>query len=74
MRPIACASLAAARAAQSGRSAEEELQAMAAAIPLGRLGRPEELANVAVFLCSERASYVTGSTILVDGGAYRGTL
>jgi 3-oxoacyl-[acyl-carrier protein] reductase len=66
--------LAAARAAKSGRSAEDELQAMAAAIPLGRLGRPDELASVAVFLCSERASYITGSTILVDGGAYRGTL
>jgi 3-oxoacyl-[acyl-carrier protein] reductase len=66
--------LAAARATKSGRSAEDELQATAATIPLGRLGRPDELANVAIFLCSERASYVTGSTILVDGGAYRGTL
>ena len=37
-------------------------------IPAGRLGSPEELAAAAVFLCSERASYITGTTLLVDGG------
>ena len=37
-------------------------------LPAGRLGTVEELAAVAVFLCSERASYVTGTTVLVDGG------
>ena len=40
-------------------------------IPLGRVGRPEELAAVATFLASEQASYVTGSTIAVDGGSVR---
>jgi len=37
-------------------------------IPAGRLGSPEELAAAAVFLCSERAGYITGTTLLVDGG------
>lgn len=39
-----------------------------AEIPLGRFGRPEDIANVAAFLCSEASSYVTGQTITVDGG------
>jgi 3-oxoacyl-[acyl-carrier protein] reductase len=38
------------------------------AVPIGRLGTVEELAAAAVFLCSERASYITGTTLLVDGG------
>ena len=40
-------------------------------IPAGRLGTPEELAAAAVFLCSEQASYITGTSLLVDGGATR---
>jgi NAD(P)-dependent dehydrogenase (short-subunit alcohol dehydrogenase family) len=40
--------------------------------PLGRLGRPVELAAVAAFLCSDEASFVTGADILVDGGATPG--
>lgn len=39
-----------------------------AAIPLGRFGRPEEVASVVRFLCSEHAAYITGQTICVDGG------
>lgn len=41
-------------------------------IPLGRLATPEEFANVVVFLASERASYVTGSSIAIDGGLVKG--
>ena len=37
-------------------------------IPMGRFGTAEEIANVVAFLCSERASWVTGATIVVDGG------
>lgn len=43
-------------------------------IPLGRIGTPEEFANVTVFLASERASYVTGVVLQVDGGLVRGIL
>lgn len=41
-------------------------------IPLGRLGEPHEFANLAVFLASERASFITGGAFQVDGGAVRG--
>lgn len=62
----------AARAKAKGIAFEEYLKESAREIPLGRLGRPEELADVIAFLCSERASYVTGTTITVDGGLARG--
>lgn len=39
-------------------------------IPMGRLGSPEEVANLVCFLCSERASYITGQVISVNGGVY----
>lgn len=47
---------------------QENREKVLASIPLGRLGRPEEVAGVAVFLASEKANYITGQTIVVDGG------
>jgi 3-oxoacyl-[acyl-carrier protein] reductase len=48
--------------------------AILGSVPWGRLGRPEEIADVAVFLASERASWVTGACISVDGGQHKGNL
>lgn len=56
------------RARREGRSVEEVAAASAASIPVGRYGDPREYADVVAFLASERASYVSGSTIRVDGG------
>jgi 3-oxoacyl-[acyl-carrier protein] reductase len=62
----------AANAQAQGKTPEEVAAAARAAIPAGRYGRVEEFADVVCFLASERASYVTGSLIRVDGGAVRG--
>jgi 3-oxoacyl-[acyl-carrier protein] reductase len=55
-------------AAERGEQFDEFAAARRSDIPVGRLGHPEEMAAVVAFLCSERASYVTGQTIAVDGG------
>jgi 3-oxoacyl-[acyl-carrier protein] reductase len=56
------------RAKREGRSVEEIVAESEASIPAGRYGRPEEYGDVVAFLASERAAYVTGSVIRVDGG------
>jgi 3-oxoacyl-[acyl-carrier protein] reductase len=61
-----------ARAAANGTRLEDEMRSITERSPLGRMGQPDELAAVIAFLCSTRAAYVTGQTIVVDGGTYRG--
>ena len=57
-----------AKARREGRSIEEVTAESQGTIPLGRYGKPEEYADVVAFLASERAAYITGSVIRVDGG------
>ncbi len=66
--------LAEAAAAREGITSDSARARWAAEIPMGRLGEPREFASLAAFLASERASYITGTSITVDGGWTRGLL
>ena len=66
--------LAEATAAKEGISADAATARWEAEIPMRRLGEPRECAALAAFLCSERASYITGTSIAVDGGWIRSLL
>src|SRR5205809_379051 len=59
------------RAKREHRSSQEVMREMVADIPMGRMGRTDELAAAIVFLASERASYITGVVVQVDGGFTR---
>lgn len=60
------------RALAAGVSEQEIRERWAAEIPLRRLGKPEEIADAILWLASDRAAYITGQTIIVDGGIYKG--
>ncbi len=62
------------RAKKEKKRPEEVTRELLDQIPLGRMGDPEELANLVVFLASERASYITGSVFQADGGYYKGLM
>lgn len=58
----------------SGRSMEDVRAERAAGNPAGRFGQPEEFGEACAYLCSAQAGYITGQNLLLDGGAYPGTL
>jgi glucose 1-dehydrogenase len=58
------------RVAQSMRD-PQKLKALLAEIPLGRMGRPQEVARLCAFLASDEATYITGSSYVIDGGMMR---
>ena len=64
--------LAKVRASTSGKTEQQIFEGWATDAPLQRLGEPREVAETIVWLASERASYITGQTVLVDGGLYKG--
>ena len=61
-------------AKQTGRSIDEVIEAAQAANPAGRFGEPTEFGQACAFLCGAQAGYITGQNLLLDGGAFPGTM
>lgn len=64
----------AAAAKSSGKSVEEVREERLRSTPAGRLGEPPEFGDACAYLCSAQAGYIAGQSLLIDGGAYPGTL
>ncbi len=62
------------RASETGESVDDVMSDMVENIPAGRMGDPKELGDLVAFLASERAAYITGTTIQIDGGFVRSIL
>jgi 3-oxoacyl-[acyl-carrier protein] reductase len=62
------------QAEREGISYDEAIRRREQSVPMKRIGEPQEVANLIVFLCSDAGRYITGQTILVDGGLYKGLL
>jgi len=58
-------------AEKQGKSVEQVKAERDAKVPLGRIGKPEEVGALIAFLASERAGFITGSSIIIDGGGNR---
>ena len=67
-------SLVARRAEEAGVTPEKIVEGFSKAVPAGRLGRPEELASLITFLASDKAAYISGTSIPVDGGFVKGLI
>jgi NAD(P)-dependent dehydrogenase (short-subunit alcohol dehydrogenase family) len=52
----------------SSETGQQRLKMLSASVPLGRLGKPDEIAKAVVFLASDDSSYITGTELFVDGG------
>ncbi len=62
------------KAVKTNRDLDDIKNELLTQIPMGRMGNPEEFADLVVFLCSERSSYITGSVIQADGGYIKGLM
>ena len=60
-----------ARARALGLTSDEQFRRLSEAIPVGRPGQPNEIGDLCAYLCSPQAGYITGQTIVVDGGINR---
>lgn len=67
-------SLAAATAEKEGAPPEAVIKRWESSVPMGRLGSPDEFAALVTFLASERAGYITGASVQIDGGFYKGVM